>query len=88
MRDHNLRRGVTFLSLDVEGAEEIVLRTVDPSWFKYMMVEAELDVSDKHTLSAVDSIIQAAGMIRAREIGGIQFNTVYRNPSQAAIWGR
>ena len=36
---------IDFLSLDVEGAEEIVLRTADPSMFGLVMVEA--DATDK-----------------------------------------
>lgn len=81
MRDNGMASGATFLSLDVEGAEELVLRTVDPAVFQYIMVETELEVADRRTLGAVDSIIRGSGMVRAREITGVQYNAVYRQPN-------
>jgi FkbM family methyltransferase len=41
MQEHGVGHGVTFLSLDVEGAEEIVLGTVDPALFKAVFVEVD-----------------------------------------------
>jgi FkbM family methyltransferase len=80
MERHGFQGGADFLSLDVEGAEDLVLRTVSPAAFKYIMVETELDVSNRRTISAVDQRIRGAGLVRARELTGIQYNTVYRSP--------
>ena len=80
MESHGFKGGADFLSLDVEGAEELVMRTVSPAAFKYIMVETELDVSSRRTISTVDQRIRSAGLLRARELTGIQYNTVYRSP--------
>lgn len=41
MADNGLADGATFLSLDVEGSEELVLSTVRPSAFHIIMVETD-----------------------------------------------
>ena len=47
LAENSLKAGATFLSLDVEGAEELVLSTVQPSVFKVIMVETEGTDRDK-----------------------------------------
>ena len=39
MAEAGFARGATFLSLDVEGAEGVVLATVDPSSFDVALIE-------------------------------------------------
>ena len=41
LAENHLKAGATFLSLDVEGAEELVLSTVQPSVFKVIIVETD-----------------------------------------------
>lgn len=50
----------TLLSLDVEGAEDLVLGTVNPSAFKIIVVES--DGFDRHKEQRVHSIITRAGL--------------------------
>jgi len=57
--DHHLT-DATFLSLDVEGAEEVVARTFDPSSFQLIMVEADGSAEAKD--EAVRRIFSAGGM--------------------------
>jgi len=56
---------VDYLSLDTQGAEEVVLKTVDPSIFKVVMVEAERSTSMRKIL-AVQARLKQAGM---RQLG-------------------
>jgi FkbM family methyltransferase len=62
MSDAGLRDGATFLSLDVEGAEAIVLETVDPAAFKVILVE--LDGVDEAKDARVHQMLTRAGMTR------------------------
>lgn len=66
----------TFLSLDVEGAEAIVLRTIDPRFFYLIMVEEELDVSTKITIAAVRQLLGQAGFAPAEDIH-VAYNKVF-----------
>lgn len=84
MVDAGLSKGATFLSLDVEGAEELVLRTVDPAAFEFLMVETEADVSDKQTMEAVRRRIRQAGLVPATDVRGIMYNAVYRHFPRAS----
>ena len=47
LAENRLKAGATFLSLDVEGAEELVLSTVQPSVFNVIMVETDGTDRDK-----------------------------------------
>ena len=49
----------TFLNLDVEGAEELVLRTVDPRAFRAIMVE--LDGTNKAKDDSVVELLLQVG---------------------------
>ena len=60
LADNDLKDGATFLSLDVEGAEELVLSTIRPSMFKVIMVET--DASDKGKDERVRQLLRDAGM--------------------------
>ena len=63
-----------FLSLDVEGAEDKVLKTVDPSIFGVIMVED--DGYDKNKQDRVDRAINAAGLRRAKQLA-VHLSGVY-----------
>ena len=85
MREHGYGAGVTFLSLDVEGAEEGVLRTVDVSLFKAIFVE--MDGSDVAKDEAVRRRLVSAGLhlywrliSGAPQRGGV--NELYLRPEQ------
>jgi FkbM family methyltransferase len=63
---------VTFLSLDVEGAEVKVLSTIDPARFQIVLVETNTpgfsraaDAKNAH----VDAILTRAGMLRVPRLG-------------------
>ena len=85
MREHGYGAGITFLSLDVEGAEEGVLRTVDVSLFKAIFVE--MDGSDVAKDEAVRHRLVSAGLhlywrlvSGAPKRGGV--NELYLRPEQ------
>lgn len=66
-----LTGGAHFLSLDVEGAEEIVIRTVDPARFQVIMIE--MDGHDPQKDARVAGYVTRAGLRTARgknHIGG------------------
>ena len=60
MADNGLANGATFLSLDVEGSEELVLSTVQPGAFRVIMVET--DGSDLAKEERVRNRILSDGM--------------------------
>lgn len=60
MAGAGLAKGADFLSLDVEGAEELVIRTVDPSIFRVNMVE--MDQYNLPKNAGVDAYIRRAGL--------------------------
>ena len=83
------REDIVFFSLDVEGAELDVLRTVSPSRFKIIMVETELNVkgvgqvSDRKTIEQVHQTIVSHGFRMAADHANINDanynkNKVYR----------
>ena len=90
MSEHGLGRGATFLSLDVEGSEALVLETVDPSAFRVVLVE--FDGSNPEKEDRVHELLSAGGLILARELrlskgflGGV--NRVYiRRDSADVFW--
>ena len=57
--------GVDFFSLDVEGAEEIVMRTVDPRIFKVLMVEKGVD---KEVDQRIIRLMEGAGFSRSPNV--------------------
>ena len=63
MHQYGLAAGATFLSLDVEGAEALVLRSVDPTNFRVILVEWTTDgAQDKAKNEEVHKILIRAGM--------------------------
>ena len=66
MHAHELERGADFLSLDVEGAELLVLETIDPAVFSVILVE--LDGTDSRKDAAVRARIEAAGLRPAKHV--------------------
>ena len=66
MREHGLAAGATFLSLDVEGAEALVLDTVDPAAFKVALIE--FDGTNKSKDARVHEQMTRAGMRMARDL--------------------
>ena len=67
--------GAEFLSLDVQGAEELVLRAVDPAAFKVIMVE--MDGFDKAKESRIHSLILNAGLKQANTSFRVPYKRVY-----------
>ena len=65
MHSHGLPTA-TLLSLDVEGAEDLVLGTVDPAAFKIIMVES--DGFNRATEARVHEIITGAGLKQSLEL--------------------
>ena len=61
LRDANLVPPITFLSLDVEGAEDTVLQTVDPAMFRVVLVE--LDGNDPNKDAKVTERLLAGGLV-------------------------
>jgi FkbM family methyltransferase len=61
MEEHGLASGATFLSLDVEGAEEIVLRTAFPA-LPFDAVYVEVDGTNPAKDARVGSLLRAAGL--------------------------
>jgi FkbM family methyltransferase len=68
----------TFLSLDVEGAEEAVLATIDPAAFKLILVECD-GTSDAKD-ARVHRRILASGMREARKLR-VPASRVYLHPN-------
>ena len=58
--------GADFLSLDVEGAEEMVLRNALPGAFKVVLVETDGDRPAKE--AAVRGLLEAAGHVLTHEL--------------------
>ena len=71
----------TLLSLDVEGAEDLVLGTVSPSAFQVIVVES--DGFDRSKEQRVHSIITAAGLQLQDTANGLQVprSRVYLQPT-------
>ena len=67
MADAGLRGGANFLSLDVEGAEEVVLQTVDPICFDVVLVE--MDGTNPARDRRVHDRLEAAGLAYQRNLG-------------------
>lgn len=94
MREHGFGSGMTFLSLDVEGAEDRVLATVDPSAFMVVFVEWAPDgylVDQTNTTKngRVHKRMLAAGMVLHQHLNlGSPFtggsNRVYLHPNLAS----
>ena len=93
MRKHGFDDGMTFLSLDVEGAEDKVLATVDPLSFRVVLVEwaadgHAIDATNTSKNGRVHERLVSAGMgyyqtlaLGPARTGG--FNRVYLHPSLA-----
>ena len=64
-----------FLSLDVQGAEETVLRATDLAMFKVVMVE--MDGLDRTKDRRVDAILRAAGFLEAEKRFRVPYSRVY-----------
>ena len=63
MQDRGLAAGATFLSLDVEGAEALVLRTVNPALFQLVFVEwSDSSAGDKSKNDEVHRLLTRSGM--------------------------
>jgi hypothetical protein len=60
-----------FLSLDVEGAEVKVLRTVDPAQFKTVLVETSIGYAAENVAknAAVDALLTRGGLVRVPRLG-------------------
>lgn len=74
-------RGATFLSLDVEGAEELVVSTIDPLDFAVVMVE--MDGTDAAKDERVHALLLSAGLSYSRRLA-VRFSRVYLRPRRAA----
>jgi FkbM family methyltransferase len=61
MEEHGFASGANFLSLDVEGAEEIVLRTAFPA-LRFDAVYVEVDGTDPAKDARVGTLLRAAGL--------------------------
>ena len=80
------RPSFDLLSLDVEGAEERVISTVDPAAFAVIVVEA--DGTDRAKEQRVEKIILEAGLRRQARGGGIghiRLSRVYLRPEVAEL---
>ena len=75
MQDNGLPSGADFLSLDVQGAEELVLSAVDPAVFKVIMVE--MDGFDKAKQRRIHSLILKAGLKQANKSFTVPYSRVY-----------
>lgn len=74
MQDNGLSRA-EFLSLDVQGAEEVVLRAVNPSVFKLIMVE--MDRSDKKKEQRIDVLLHESGFEQTNASFRVPYSAVY-----------
>jgi len=74
MHDNGLPEA-EFLSLDVQGAEEIVLRAADPSMFKVIMVEC--DRLDKAKDGRVHTLLLDSGFLEADNPFHVPYSRVY-----------
>lgn len=68
-----------FLSLDVEGAELLVLQTVNASIFKLVMVEEELLVSNANNIQAVRNILTESGLVEAHGMERVEYSEIDSN---------
>lgn len=68
-----------FLSLDVEGAEETVLKTIDPACFAVVMVE--LDGTDRRRDERVHELLSSAGLHYQRHLA-LKNSAVYLRPKR------
>lgn len=75
MQDNGLPSGAEFLSLDVQGAEELVLRAVDPAVFKVIMVE--MDGFDKAKEMRIHSLLLKVGLKQANKSFRVPYSRVY-----------
>jgi len=75
MQENGLPSGAELLSLDVQGAEELVLRSVDPAVFKVIVVE--MDGFDKERERRIHSLILDAGLKQANASFRVQYSRVY-----------
>jgi FkbM family methyltransferase len=75
MQENGLPSGAELLSLDVQGAEELVLRSVDPAVFKVIVVE--MDGFDKERERRIHSLILNAGLKQANASFRVQYSRVY-----------
>ena len=73
---------VTFLSLDVEGNEAKVMRTVDPKAFKVMIAETWSGVSKENIKLAgeVQSVVTAGGLVESRRLW-VHMSRTYIHPT-------
>ena len=79
--------GASFLSLDVQGAEEQVLQSVDPSVFKMICVEVDnWRKQEEAKNKRVEELILRSGMVLAnRTLNTIYLSKVYVRPDSG--WG-
>ena len=75
MHENGLASGAELLSLDVQGAEELVLRSVDPAVFKVVVVE--MDGFDRARESRIHSLILGAGLKPANASFRVRYSRVY-----------
>ena len=68
-------REARFLSLDVEGAEALVLSTVDPAIFDVIMVETQAHDADARR--RIDELVMGSGKMRRATSLWVPFSTVY-----------
>ena len=80
MADTGLRDGAHFLSLDVEGAEETVLQTIDPACFHVILVE--MDGTDRPRERRIHTRIEQAGLSLAPQLA-TRNSAVYIRPKRA-----
>ena len=80
MAEAGLRSGAHFLSLDVEGAEERVLETIDPACFTVVLVE--MDGTSPKRDRRVHQTLEAAGLIWQRGLA-TRNSGVYLRPVRA-----
>ena len=64
-----------FLSLDVEGAETLVLSTIDPATFDVIMVETQ--AHSAAMCRSIDDLILRDGTMRRANASWVPFSTVY-----------
>lgn len=74
MHENGLPHGADFLSLDVEGAEEKVLHTVNVALFRVIMVE--MDGHDRKKDARIDVLLTSSGFRRASALR-VPLSTVY-----------
>lgn len=82
MRDAGLESGATLLTLDVEGAEAMVLGTVDPALFQVVVVE--IATFSKARDALVHDLLTKAGHVLQKELR-VPKSHVYLQPSVLAL---